>query len=148
MTPLNQYYDLARNHGRFLAFGFLMAFTSSAGQTYFIGIFGPEIRVAFSLSHTEWGSIYLAGTLCSALVLAWSGQLIDRTELWKYTAVVIAGLGARLFGLTVGLLAGFAVAGDPFGVFFSNLLLTETLFTTALCITWWLAWPLTEPATQ
>jgi len=51
-------------------------------------------------------------------------------------AVAIGGLGARRFGTTVGFLAGLAVAVDPFGVFFTKLLLTETLFTAALCITW------------
>lgn len=94
MAPLDQYLNLARKHWRFLVFGFLMAFTSSAGQTYFIGIFGPEIRAAFSLSHSQWGSIYLVGTLCSAVVLAWSGQLIDRVDLRIFTVVVISGLAA------------------------------------------------------
>ena len=69
-----------------------MAFTSSAGQTYFIGIFGPEIQQIFALNHTQWGSIYLIGTLCSALVLPWSGNLIDRIDLRLFTVIVISGL--------------------------------------------------------
>ena len=92
MAPLQQYLSLTRNHARFLAFGFLMAFTSSAGQTYFIGIFGPDIREVFELNHTQWGSIYLIGTLCSALILPWSGQLIDRIDLRRFTAIVVIGL--------------------------------------------------------
>jgi MFS family permease len=92
VAPLHQYLHLIKSHGRFLAFGFLMAFTSSAGQTYFIGIFGPEIREVFHLNHTQWGSIYLVGTLCSALVLPWSGNLIDRISLNIFTVIVITGL--------------------------------------------------------
>ena len=92
MAPIQQYLNLTRNHARFLAFGFLMAFTSSAGQTYVIGIFGPDIREVFELNHTQWGSIYLIGTLCSALVLPWSGQLIDRIELRLFAAIVVVGL--------------------------------------------------------
>ena len=78
-----------------------MAFISSAGQTYFIGIFGPEIRVTFDLSHTQWGSIYLVGTLCSAMVLPWSGQLIDRVDLRIFVSIVVFGLS--LACLTISL---------------------------------------------
>lgn len=86
------YVAFARHHARFLSFGCLLAFTSSAGQTHFIGIFGPEIREAFQLSHTQWGSLYLLGTLASALVLPWSGRLLDRVDLRLYVAAVVIGL--------------------------------------------------------
>ena len=94
MSPLGDYIQLTRYHARFLLFGFLMAFVSSAGQTYFIGIFGPEIRASFELTHTEWGTIYLIGTLCSALLLPWSGQIIDRVDLRWFSVFVLAGLVA------------------------------------------------------
>ncbi len=42
--PFIDYYAFARANLRFLAFGFLVAFTSSAGQTFFIGVFGPEVE--------------------------------------------------------------------------------------------------------
>lgn len=92
MIPVTEYLIFARQHLRFLGFGFLLAFTSSAGQTYFIGVFGPEVRQTFALSHTEWGFIYMIGTLCSAMLLPWSGHLIDRFDLRKYTAAVVVGL--------------------------------------------------------
>ena len=79
---------------RVLAFGFIMAFASSVGQTYFIGVFGPAIQDEFGLSHTAWGSIYMAGTLLSALLLPWTGQQIDRITLRRYTMLVCAGLVA------------------------------------------------------
>ena len=50
-----------------LAFGFALTFASSLGQTFFIGTFGPSILKEFELSHTAWGSIYMAGTIMSAL---------------------------------------------------------------------------------
>ncbi len=87
-----EYLELIRRNARFLAFGFLLTFTSSAGQTYFIGIFGPEIRQTFELSHTEWGGLYLIGTLGSALVMPWTGRLIDRVDLRWYVGVVVVGL--------------------------------------------------------
>lgn len=92
MIPVTEYFVFARNHLRFLGFGFLLAFTSSAGQTYFIGIFGPQVRETFQLSHTQWGLIYMVGTLGSAMLLPWSGHLIDRFDLRIYTTAVVSGL--------------------------------------------------------
>ena len=62
-----------------------MAFTSSFGQTFFISLFGPSIQLEFGLSHTSWGAVYLIGTLGSALVLTYSGSLIDYYKLNYYT---------------------------------------------------------------
>jgi len=73
---------------RFIAFGFVLALTSSFGQTYFIGVFGPSLQREFSLSHTAWSSIYLVGTLASAFLLPWSGKLIDRVDLRRYALAV------------------------------------------------------------
>ncbi len=56
-------------------------------------------------------------------------------------AVLTAGLAAALFNRRVGLLAGLLVAFDPFLVFFSSLLLTETLFVAVLVGLWWLMVP-------
>jgi MFS family permease len=90
--PWADYLAFAARHRRFLAFGFLLTFASSAGQTYFIGLFGPELRDGFALSHTGWGSLYLIGTLASALILPWTGQWIDRLDLRWYVAMALAGL--------------------------------------------------------
>ncbi len=93
----SDYLSLLRNHGRFLGFGFLMAFVSSTGQTYFIGIFGPQIQLLYDLSHTQWGSIYMVGTLASAALLPWTGQILDRVNLTSYTTVVLLGLVLACF---------------------------------------------------
>ncbi len=98
MWHLHTYVRFASDNLRFLGFGFVMALGSSFGQTYFIGVFGPAIRAEFSLTHTAWSSIYMLGTLASALVLPWTGQQIDRTSLPRYAAVVILALaGASAF---------------------------------------------------
>jgi MFS family permease len=86
--PFTSYIRLFTNQGRLLSFGFVMSFSSSFGQTYFIGIFGPAIQLEFGLSHTLWGTIYLVGTLASAIVLPWTGALIDRFSLPRYTLFV------------------------------------------------------------
>ncbi len=51
-----------RTHGRLIAFGLFMYFCSSAGQTFFVSLFGGELRAAFVLSHGAFGTIYAAAT--------------------------------------------------------------------------------------
>jgi len=83
--PNTNYFRFAAANRRLIAFGFLAAFSSSFGQTYFIGIFGPGIQTEFGFSHTAWGTIYLIGTLVSAALLTFSGKLIDHVPLRRYT---------------------------------------------------------------
>ena len=99
------YSNLFTNHGKLLWFGFLLSFSSSFGQTYFIGVFGPAIQTEFELSHTLWGTIYLIGTLASAAILPWTGSLIDRFKLSTYTLFV--GLGLIVACLVMSLASGF-----------------------------------------
>jgi MFS family permease len=88
------YAQLIRANPWILSFGFLMALGSSFGQTFFIGVFGPAIETTFGLSHAGWGSIYMAGTLLSALLLPFTGRLIDRMPLARYAILVCIGLAA------------------------------------------------------
>jgi len=86
---LASYVKLIFSQPRLIAFGFMMALVSSFGQTYFVGIFGPEIQLEFGLTHTDWGAIYMLGTLVSAALLPWTGSLIDRFSLPRYTLSVV-----------------------------------------------------------
>ena len=83
--PLNAYRELLSTNRRLLSFGFVTALYSSFGQTYFIGIVGPAIQLEFGLSHTLWGMVYMIGTIGSAALLPWTGGLIDRFALRRYT---------------------------------------------------------------
>lgn len=75
-----------------IAFGFLMTLSSGFGQTFFISLFNPQLRDAFSLSHGEIGGLYFLGTLLSAITVIWLGKLIDQTNLKLYTGLVTIGL--------------------------------------------------------
>ena len=86
------YVRFAVENRRFLAFGLLMTFGSCFGQTHFIGVFGPSVEAEFGLSHAEWGTIYMAGTLMSAALLPFTGRWIDRISLRAYAMLVCAGL--------------------------------------------------------
>ena len=104
------YLTFARANLKFLGFGFLLAFASSFGQTFFIGVFGPEIRSEFGLSHAEWGTIYMAGTLLSAAALPFTGSWIDRMSLKRYSVLVSIGLALACIGAALCPAAGFLVA--------------------------------------
>ncbi|MFK7868209.1 MAG: MFS transporter [Roseobacter sp.] len=62
----------------FLLAGFLLTFTSSYGQTYFISLFAGEIKAGFSLTDGQWGGVYTIGTTLSAITMIWAGALTDR----------------------------------------------------------------------
>jgi MFS family permease len=89
---MKSFLPLIRSEWRLLLFGFVMTFGSSLGQTYFIGLFGGDIRNDLGLSHGDFGAIYSSATLASALLLLWTGSLIDRLELPHYAYLVVIGL--------------------------------------------------------
>lgn len=66
------------NNRLFLLAGFLLTFTSSFGQTYFISLFAGEIKDTFGLSDGQWGGIYTIGTTLSAITMIWAGALTDK----------------------------------------------------------------------
>jgi len=91
---LRDYLIFIRQNGRFLFYGFLLAFLSSSGQTYFIALFGAEIRHEYALSHGDFGLVFSLGTLASAVCLIWAGRKLDDVGLRLYSALVVTGLSA------------------------------------------------------
>jgi MFS family permease len=89
---MKSFLPLIRAEWRLLLFGFVMTFGSSLGQTYFIGLFGGDIRSNLGLSHGDFGAIYSAATVASAVLLLWTGSLIDRLELPHYAYLTVIGL--------------------------------------------------------
>ncbi|MDE0727681.1 MAG: MFS transporter [Alphaproteobacteria bacterium] len=82
------YFQFVHRNRRFLSFGILVAFFSAFGQTFFIAVFGPDIRAEFNLSHGDFGGYYAIGTAVSGVTLIWAGKLIDRFDLRWVTAGV------------------------------------------------------------
>ncbi|MEO1205696.1 MAG: MFS transporter [Pseudomonadota bacterium] len=82
-----------KHAGPALGFGFMLAFASSLGQTYFIALFGGQIRADLVLTHGTFGAIYTAATLTSGLALLWLGKLADRFDLPMLSIMTLLGLG-------------------------------------------------------
>lgn len=88
------YFRFLKDNAAWLGVGFLLAFTSSYGQTFFISIFAAEIMAEYGLTNGGWGAIYTAGTTASALVMFWAGGLADRFRVRVLAPVVFAALAA------------------------------------------------------
>jgi MFS family permease len=91
------YFSFILASPRLLAFGFLVAAFSSFGQTFFIGLFGADLRAAFDLSHGDLGTIYSLGTVASAVTMVWLGRIIDRVDLRHFTVAICLGMVAACF---------------------------------------------------
>ncbi len=86
------YLRFVRGNIRFLGFGYLIAFMSTFGQTFYIAMYSGQLRDAFALSHGDFGNIYAAGTVTSGLLLIWAGKVIDRVDLRLYAVLLCAGM--------------------------------------------------------
>ena len=100
------FFQFLRANAPFLLAGFLLALLSSFGQTFFISLFGGEIRAEFGLSNGEWGATYGIATTVSAAVMLWAGGLTDRFRVRSLGTVVLIGLA----------LACLAMAANPWPV--------------------------------
>ncbi len=83
---------LIRSEWQLLLFGFLMTFWSSPGQTFLISLFSGELRADLGLSDGEFAGIYSLATLLSAIVMIWSGSLVDRLDLKRLSLAIVVGL--------------------------------------------------------
>ena len=85
---MRQLFRFMYQHGSHLAFGAILMAMSSFGQTYFVSLYGQDLRQAFGLSDGGLGGLYAAGTVMSAVTLTWAGRLIDYTTTRRFTLAV------------------------------------------------------------
>ena len=107
----------------------LMAVSVSAGE-------GLQDELGFRATRMP---LYPLGL--SVLAATANGVVIAKVFHWVIGALagaLAAGTAAALFDRRVGLVAGLLTAFDPFLIFFSSLLLTETAFVAVLMALWWL----------
>ena len=79
--------------------GFLLALSSSFGQTFFISIFAVEIMSSFNLSNSDWGTIYASGTLMSAAVMIYTGGLVDDYKTRNISFLVLGILALAMVSM-------------------------------------------------
>jgi MFS family permease len=93
------YLQFIRANWLFLLAGFLLTFTSSYGQTYFISLFAGEIKGEFDLSDGQWGGIYTIGTTLSAVTMVWAGVLTDRFRVRRLSFWVMIALATACLAM-------------------------------------------------
>lgn len=95
------YLTFMRDNAPFLGAGALLALLSAFGQTFFISIFGGEIRAAFDLSNGDWGIYYMIGTTASAVLMVFAGGLADLFRVKTLGITVVACLGIACLAMAV-----------------------------------------------
>ena len=90
-----------RDNARWLAGGFLLTFFSSFGQTFFISLSAGDVRREYGLSHGDFGLIYMAATLGSALTLPKLGQIVDRHSAQRVAMVTMPVLALAAVMMSV-----------------------------------------------
>lgn len=95
------YLRFIRANWLFLLAGFLLTFTSSYGQTYFISLFAGDIKGAFDLSDGQWGGIYTVGTTLSAITMVWAGVLTDRFRVRRLSFWVMIALASACLAMAM-----------------------------------------------
>ena len=98
--------DIVKSNFKIIIFGFVFTFFSSIGQSFFIGLFNPNIRAELDITHGEFGAIYGAATLCSSITLIWLGKKIDDLKLVNYSILVTIFLfmAALFFSFVSGII--------------------------------------------
>jgi MFS family permease len=95
------YLHFIRNNAPFLLAGALLSFLSSFGQTFFISIFGGEIRETYGLSNGDWGLLYMVGTGASAIAMVFAGGLADMFRVRTLGIAVVLALGFACVAMSV-----------------------------------------------
>ncbi|MEM6378427.1 MAG: MFS transporter [Bacteroidota bacterium] len=90
---------LIRNRS-LLAFGLILTFFSSFGQTFLISLYIPELEQVFSLNNTKLSSMYATATMASAFCLPWIGRLVDTVSLKRFSFGVLLGLALACLGFS------------------------------------------------
>ncbi|MEP4380052.1 MAG: MFS transporter [Alphaproteobacteria bacterium] len=94
------YLAFLRANLRFIGFGFLLTLLSSYGQTFYVALYGTEIRAEFGLGHGSFGAVFSTVSIVAAVALVWLGRLIDRVDLRRYTAVTLIALTGSMVALS------------------------------------------------
>ncbi|MFO7606334.1 MAG: MFS transporter [Desulfurivibrionaceae bacterium] len=106
------------DHPQLALFSLLAVATSGFGQTFYLSVFGGELRGAFALSHAEYGALYSGATIISAMFLLRFGHLADTWPLKRAVIPAIAALaaGCLLIGVAGGpLILALGFLGIRFG---------------------------------
>ena len=105
------YAILLRHHRGLVGIAFLAMFTSSLGQSFFIGLFQAPISEHLGLSAGQFGAAYAAVTLVSGFAVLRLGPSIDWVAPRRFALMVIAALLVGILLLTAAPWWGLGLIG-------------------------------------
>ena len=101
--------ELTASQVQWIGAGYVMMFSSVAGQTIFIAQFNTSLRETFGLSDGQFGLVYTISTLASSILLIWGGALADRIAP-RILALVCMG-GLALISIGMGMVSHVVMLG-------------------------------------
>lgn len=96
---MRSYFSFLSENVRWLFGGFLLCFFSSFGQTFFISLSGGHIRAEFGLTNGEFGTLFMAATLVSAVCITQLGKIVDVLSNTKTIFIVLPILAVACLGM-------------------------------------------------
>lgn len=96
---MRSYFSFLLGNARWLIGGFLLCFFSSFGQTFFISLSGGHIREEFGLTNGEFGALFMAATLVSAICITQLGKIVDVLPNTKTIFIVLPILALACLGM-------------------------------------------------
>ncbi|GGX99270.1 MFS transporter [Litchfieldella qijiaojingensis] len=95
------YRTLLRDHKGLLGIAFLALFSSSLGQSFFIGLFQAPISMQLGLSAGQFGTAYATVTLCAGFAMLRIGPSIDWIAPRRFAIGILLSLGIGILLLTL-----------------------------------------------
>lgn len=95
------YLGLFRSQFGLLAIGFVALFTSSLGQSFFIGLFQTDIARQLDLTAGQFGSAYAVITMISGFMVLYFGAKMDWISPKRYALIVLISLILGVLLLTL-----------------------------------------------
>ncbi|TFH86219.1 MFS transporter [Billgrantia azerbaijanica] len=105
------YRTLLRNHRGLLGIAFLAMFSSSLGQSFFVGLFQAPISERLGLSAGQFGTAYALVTLVAGFVMLRLGPAIDWVAPRRFALLVLAALATGVGLLTLAPWWGLGLLG-------------------------------------
>lgn len=96
---MRSYFSFLVENARWLIGGFMLCFFSSFGQTFFISLSGGHIRAEFGLTNGEFGTLFMAATLVSAICITQLGKIVDVLPNTKTIFIVLPILALACLGM-------------------------------------------------
>lgn len=94
------YSYLFKKHLGLLVVAYISVFSSSLGQSFFIGLFQVDISESLGITAGQFGTAYASVTLISAAALMYFGPKVDWVSPRMFALAILTGLMLGIFLLT------------------------------------------------